>query len=71
MLCSDNEEIDVRDGCNTDMDCLFNAQEICDQNNTCFGIAWQENELEQKMIVCLSAKMAETNEKWHSLMKNL
>ena len=68
-LCEDNEEVDVRDGCNLKQDCLFNARNICDKNSTCFGIAWLKDDLEQKMVVCLSGKMITTEMKWQTILK--
>ena len=68
-LCEDNEEVDVRDGCNLKQDCLFNARNICDKNSTCFGISWLKDDLEQKMVVCLSGKMIPTEKKWQTILK--
>jgi len=67
--CEDNEEVDVRDGCNLKQDCLFNARNICDKNSTCFGIAWLKDDLEQKIVVCLSRKMIATENKWQTILK--
>ena len=67
--CADNEEIDGRNGCATDKECLNIARKKCDVDPDCTGIAWYENRLEQPLRICKSNEMARKTDGWRTMMK--
>ena len=67
--CVDNEDVDGRNGCTSDADCLKNGRNICDTDPSCFGIAWYKHDVLQKMRICRSNKMGPKTDGWRTMMK--
>ena len=67
--CSDNQEIDGRNGCSSDEECLKIGRKKCDTDPNCYGIAWYENYLEQKLRICTSRTMKAKTDGWRTMMK--
>ena len=67
--CVNNEDLDKRNGCNSDEECLKNGREICDTDSNCFGIAWNTNNLGQQLKICRSTTMEPKADGWRTMMK--
>ena len=68
-LCVDNEDVDIRKGCLSDDECLTNGKTICDTDPKCFGIAWYQPRMAQRLKICRSTRMKPKYDGWRTLMK--
>lgn len=67
--CVHNEDIDGRNNCTSDVECLKNGRKLCDVDPGCLGIAWYEPKLQQPLKLCGSTKMKAKNDGWRTMMK--
>ena len=68
--CKRNKDIDGRNGCNDDYQCLLVAQDVCDNDPYCHGISWNANDITKKLKICLSRELEPKNDGWHTRMKS-
>jgi len=69
QICEYSEDVDGRNGCNSDETCLATGRAICDPDPLCFGIAWYQPLLSQGLKVCRSVSMRPKHDGWHTMMK--
>ena len=67
--CVNNEDVDGRNGCDSDQKCLQSGRNICDTDHNCFGIAWESNRVDQPLKICRSKVMGPKTDGWRTLMK--
>ena len=67
--CVYNDDVEGRNGCASDEECLKNGRNICDTDPNCFGIAWYKNYVHQKLKICRSNKMGRKTDGWRTMMK--
>ena len=67
--CKDNKDIDGREGCMSDAECLQNAKSQCDTDPNCFGVSWLSAHLGQALKICLSKQMVPKTDGWRTMMK--
>jgi hypothetical protein len=67
--CIDNEDLDARNGCTSDKECLQHGRNSCDTDLYCFGIAWNTNNT--KLKICRSTTMGPMamDPGWRTMMK--
>ena len=65
----DNEDIDIRNGCASDEECLKHGRTLCDTDPNCYGIAWLKTLLTQPLKICRSRKMEIKTDGWRTMMK--
>ena len=68
--CSNNKDVDGRNGCTTDDECLNNARGQCDNDDGCFGISWHERIPNQTLKICLSRDFQPKSDGWRTIMKS-
>ena len=54
----------------TDEECLANARSQCDNEPSCFGVAWYSKLRKQKLKLCLSPEMEPKLDGWRTMMKS-
>ena len=69
MWCQGSKNIEGRNGCTDDKECLENARDQCDKDPDCFGVSWLSNKIEQKSKLCLSKEMEPKRDGWRTMMK--
>ena len=67
--CVDNKDIDGRNGCASDEECLNNGRGICDADPNCFGITWYKRNTYQSLKICKSTVMGPKTDGWRTMMK--
>ena len=67
--CVDNENVEGRNGCESDEECLQNGRNICDTDPNCFGIAWYTNLVNQQLKICRSKAMGPKTDGWRTMTK--
>ena len=67
--CVDNEDIDGRNGCASDEECMNIGRSICDPDPNCFGIAWYPKLVTQPLKICKSTVMGPKTDGWRTMMK--
>ena len=67
--CVDNEDVEGRNGCKSDEECLQNGRNICDTDPNCFGIAWDSKLVNQPLKICKSKVMGPKTDGWRTLIK--
>ena len=67
--CKDHEDVDVRNGCDSDESCLKAGRPICDADPLCFGVAWHQPIPGQPLKICRSTVMAVKTDGWRTMMK--
>ena len=69
-LCKNGKDINGRNGCKTDLNCLENAKKSCNEDRECVGIAWNErkDKEEQPLQLCHS-RDSETNYGWRTMWR--
>ena len=67
--CVDNEDLDGRNSCASDEECLHNGRVLCDPDPNCFGIAWYTIIADQSLKKCKSKTMGPERGGWHTMMK--
>jgi len=69
--CKSNKGVDgIRNGCMDDKQCLDNARGQCDNDPDCYGVSWYQNDIGQKIKLCLSRDMEPKNDGWRTMMKS-
>ena len=68
--CKRNKDIDGRNGCNDDYQCLLIAKDVCDNDPYCHGVMWNANDITKKLKICLSRELEPKNDGWHTRMKS-
>ena len=74
-LCSVTEDVDGRNGCNSDEECLENARAFCDSDPACFGFSWfrEPNRVAQRLKKCkgrsTSSKWDGYDKEWRTILK--
>ena len=53
-----------------DKQCLDNARGQCDEDSNCYGFSWNQNNVGQKIKLCLSRDMIPKNDGWRTMMKS-
>ena len=53
-----------------DKQCLDNARGQCDKDPDCYGVSWYQNDIGQKIKLCLSRDMEPKNDGWRTMMKS-
>ena len=69
IWCKDNKDVEGRNGCMSDDQCLGNARALCDVDPNCYGVSWYQNWIEPKLKLCLSRKMEPKTDGWRTMMK--
>ena len=69
MWCPKNKDINGRNGCMSDYDCLENARGECDKNPDCYGVSWYQNDNNQPLKLCLSGDLEPKDDGWRTMMK--
>ena len=68
--CRDNEDvIDERNNCTSDVECFAIGRKICNVYPDCFGVSWYENNLAQPLRICRSNVMEPKTDGWRTIMK--
>ena len=67
--CVDNKDVEGRNGCESDEDCLQNGRDICDTDPNCFGIVWYTKRANQRLKICRSKDMGPKTDGWRTIMK--
>ena len=67
--CKDNKDIDGREGCMSDAECLQNARGQCDTDSNCFGVSWLSANQGQRLKICRSKEMVSKPDGWRTMMK--
>ena len=70
-MCVDNEDVDARNGCASDDECLESGSEICDKDPDCFGVAWNKNRLEQPLKICRSRLLVDDPNGGRTILKGM
>jgi len=70
MWCKLNKDVEGRNGCMDDKQCLDNARGQCDKDPHCYGVSWYQNLVGQRIKLCLSRDMAPKNDGWRTMMKS-
>ena len=68
--CKHNKDVDGRNGCNDDYQCLLNARDLCDNDPYCHGVSWYPNDIQKKLKICLTRELEPKNDGWHTRMKS-
>merc|ERR1712136_548000 len=68
--CKLNKDVEGRNGCMDDKQCLDNARGQCDKDPDCYGVSWYPNKIGQKIKLCLSRDMAPKRDGWRTMMKS-
>ena len=69
MWCKDNKDVEGRNGCINDKQCLDNARGQCDNDPDCYGVSYYPKNVEQKLKLCLSRDMEAKSDGWVTMMK--
>ena len=67
--CKLNKDIEGRNGCMSDKQCLDNARGQCDKNPDCYGVSWYPKIMDQELKRCLSRDIEPKSDGWHTMMK--
>ena len=72
MWCKHNDDVEGRNGCMNDKQCLDNARDQCDKNPDCYGVSWYTKKTikEQDLKLCLSREMEPKTDGWRTMMKS-
>ena len=68
--CKDSKDIDGRNRCESDQQCLENARGQCDNSPYCFGVMWNRRVITQKLRICLSRELDPKTDGWHTMLKS-
>ena len=71
MWCKLNMDVEGRNGCMSDKQCLDNARVLCDNDPGCYGVSWYPGKLDQKIKLCLSRDMEPKHDGWRTMMKSV
>ena len=66
--CVNSEDVEGRDDCDSDDDCLENGRKLCDKDHKCFGLAWDKNNVKQRLKLCRSNKMGPKTDGWRTML---
>jgi hypothetical protein len=70
--CIGNEDLDERNGCVSDAECLQYGRNICDTDPNCFGIAWYKKSGTTSAVkMCRSTAMGPKTDGWRTMMKRV
>ena len=70
-LCYDNEDIEGRNNCASDDECLEIGSQICDEDPNCLGVAWNEQEVGQPLKICRTSSLVDANDGWRTILKGM
>ena len=69
-MCIDNEDIEGRNNCQSDDECLVNGGKICDRDPNCFGVAWNVHNVSHPLKICRSrSPLNVSTPSWRTILK--
>ena len=68
--CKKHKDIEGRNDCMDDKQCLENARRECDKNPDCFGVMWYSHLKRQPLQICLSRELEPKTDGWRTMLKS-
>ena len=69
VICKDNKDVEGRNYCMSDEECIKSVRIQCDNDPNCFGVSWFPHRRTQPLKLCLSNELVRKSDGWRTAMK--